>query len=381
MLGGRPHRQTMRDAAVRHLYIHVPFCARRCAYCDFSISVRSVTPVAQYVESIALELATQDTSSWHLDTVYLGGGTPSRLGTGVADVLAAVRSRAIVAQDAEITIEANPDDVTVDSANAWVHAGVNRVSLGAQSFDPAVLEWMHRTHSADQIGAAVEALRSAGIDNLSLDMIFALPEMLHRDWGADLDRALDLYPEHVSLYGLTVEPHTPLGRWRDRGEVAESSEERYEEEFMLAHERLGAAGFEHYEVSNFARPGRRSRHNSSYWTGVPYAAVGPSAHRFDGRVRSWNVAAHADWERRLRAGEVVVAGSEELSDENRLSERVYLGLRTADGLRATDAEIQLARPWCEAGWAKLENRTIVLTASGLLRLDALATSLTLAGSR
>jgi oxygen-independent coproporphyrinogen-3 oxidase len=371
----------MRDAAVRHLYIHVPFCARRCAYCDFSISVRSVTPVAQYVESIALELATQDTSSWHLDTVYLGGGTPSRLGTGVADVLAAVRSRAIVAQDAEITIEANPDDVTVDSANAWVHAGVNRVSLGAQSFDPAVLEWMHRTHSADQIGAAVEALRSAGIDNLSLDMIFALPEMLHRDWGADLDRALDLYPEHVSLYGLTVEPHTPLGRWRDRGEVAESSEERYEEEFMLAHERLGAAGFEHYEVSNFARPGRRSRHNSSYWTGVPYAAVGPSAHRFDGRVRSWNVAAHADWERRLRAGEVVVAGSEELSDENRLSERVYLGLRTADGLRATDAEIQLARPWCEAGWAKLENRTIVLTASGLLRLDALATSLTLAGSR
>ncbi|MEO7218100.1 MAG: radical SAM family heme chaperone HemW [Gemmatimonadaceae bacterium] len=367
---------------VNHLYIHVPFCARRCSYCDFSISVRENTPVASYVESLELELARLDTSAWALDTVYLGGGTPSRLGTAVADVLRLVRRRAAaIAPDAEITIEANPDDVTPENAEAWATAGVNRISLGAQSFNPNVLEWMHRTHSADQIHAAYGILRSAGFANISLDLIFALPQFLERDWEADLDRALELAPEHVSLYGLTVEAHTPLARWRDRGEVSEATEEKYEADFMLAHSRLELAGYEHYEVSNFARPGRRSRHNSSYWTGVPYAALGPSAHSFDGAHRSWNVAAYADWERRLRSGESVVAETETLTVENRESERVYLGLRTIDGLRANDAEILVARPWLEAGWAEVRNRTIVLTSTGFLRLDSLAASLTLAGSR
>lgn len=377
----RGHRAAMTSGRVQHLYIHVPFCARRCSYCDFSISVRSVTPVTSYVQSVALELARHDTATWNLDTIYLGGGTPSRLGAGVGDVVKLVRDHALVAPDAEITIEANPDDVTPEAVTAWLSAGVTRVSLGGQSFDPAVLEWMHRTHSSAQIATAFGTLRDAGVSNISLDLIFALPESLRRDWSADLERALELEPEHVSLYGLTVESHTPLGRWRERGEVIEAPEERYESEFMMAHSRLGAAGFDHYEVSNFARAGHRSRHNSSYWTGVPYAALGPSAHSFDGRIRSWNVAAHTDWERRLRAGESVIAGSEELTDENRLSERVYLGLRTTDGLSATDAEIQLARPWLEAGWAEITNRTIVLTATGFLRLDSLAASLTLAGSR
>jgi len=381
MLGRRSNRAEMTVDPVRHLYIHVPFCARRCSYCDFSIAVRSSVPVATYVESVELEITRHDTRRWDLDTIYLGGGTPSRLDAGVAAVVKTVRENASVAADAEITVEANPDDVTPANAAAWVDAGVNRVSLGAQSFDPSVLEWMHRTHSVEQIAAAVGTLRTAGITNVSLDLIFALPESVPRDWGADLERALELEPEHVSLYGLTIEPHTPLGRWRARGEVVEAPEERYEADFMMAHERLGAAGFEHYEVSNFARPGRRSRHNSSYWTGEPYAALGPSAHSFDGDARSWNVAAYADWERRLRSGESVVAERELLTRENRLSERVYLGLRTTDGLPATDAEIDVARPWVEAGWAEITNRTIVLTATGFLRLDAIAASLTLAGSR
>lgn len=371
----------MTHAGMRHLYVHVPFCARRCSYCDFSIAVRNPVPVGVYAESIGLELGRHDTTHWDLDTIYLGGGTPSLLGAGVATVLEMIRDDAAVAGNAEVTIEANPDDVTPVNAAEWARAGVGRVSLGAQSFDPAVLEWMHRTHSADQIGIAVATLRAAGIANISIDLIFALPESLSRDWSADLDRVLALQPQHVSLYGLTIEPHTPLGRWRERGQVTDAPEERYETEFMMAHERLGAAGFEHYEVSNFALPGRRSRHNSSYWTGESYVGLGPSAHSFDGAVRSWNVAAHADWERRLRSGESVVAESESLSGENRLSERVYLGLRTTDGLEGTDAEIALARPWVDAGWAEITNRTIALTASGFLRLDALAASLTLAGSR
>ena len=381
MLGRWSDRAKMSLDQVRHLYIHVPFCARRCSYCDFSIAVRSSVPVATYVESIAREIAQHDTQRWDLDTVYLGGGTPSRLGAGVAAVVKIVRENASIAPGAELTIEANPDDVTPANAASWVDAGVNRVSLGAQSFDPSVLEWMHRTHSVEQIATAVGTLRAGGITNVSLDLIFALPESVPRDWGADLERALELEPDHVSLYGLTIEPHTPLGRWRAQGQVVEASDERYEADFMMAHERLRAAGFEHYEVSNFGRPGRRSRHNSSYWTGEPYAALGPSAHSFDGDARSWNVAAYADWERRLRAGESVVAERELLTQENRLSERVYLGLRTTDGLPATDAEIDVARPWVEAGWAEITNRTIVLTATGFLRLDAIAASLTLAGSR
>ena len=373
--------ETMTRRPMRHRDSHGPFCARRCSYCDFSIAVRSTVPVETYIESIGLEIARHDTTHWDLDTIYLGGGTPSLLGAGVATILRMIRDNASVSHNAEVTIEANPDDVTPDNATAWARAGVGRVSLGAQSFDPGVLEWMHRTHSADQIGTAVATLRAAGIANVSIDLIFALPESLSRDWSADLDRALGLEPQHISLYGLTIEPHTPLGRWRDRGQVVEAPEERYETEFMMAHERMGAAGFEHYEVSNFALPSRRSRHNSSYWTGESYVGFGPSAHSFDGVVRSWNVSAHADWERRLRSGESVVAESESLSEENRLSERVYLGLRTTDGLQATDAEIALARPWVDAGWAEITNRTIVLTASGFLRLDALAASLTLAGSR
>src|SRR5665213_431837 len=193
------HRQTMTDGVMRHLYIHVPFCARRCSYCDFAISVRDDTPIEGYVESLRSELARLDPSGWALDTIYLGGGTPSRLGESVGDVLRLVRDRARISETAEITIEANPDDVTQSAADAWARDGVNRVSLGSQSFEPEVLKWMHRTHTAGQIGSAFATLRQAGITNISLDLIFALPESLNRDWGADVDHVLGLHPEHLSL--------------------------------------------------------------------------------------------------------------------------------------------------------------------------------------
>jgi len=199
-----------------------------------------------------------------LDTVYLGGGTPSRLGgVGIEDILRAVRERAKVLGQAEITIEANPDDVNDMAVAHWVTAGVNRVSLGSQSFDDAALRWMHRTHEASQIGRAVRTLRRGGIENVSLDLIFALPAHLRRSWESDLVRALDLEPAHLSLYGLTVEAQTPIARWADRGATVQGSEESYEEEFLVAHGEMTAAGFDHYEVSNFARPGKTSRHNSA----------------------------------------------------------------------------------------------------------------------
>jgi oxygen-independent coproporphyrinogen III oxidase len=368
----------------RHLYVHVPFCARRCSYCDFSIAVRAVVPVEGYIGAVRAEVALRfpGNEPWELDTLYLGGGTPSRLGpAGIAGLLDAIRQRVTLARDAEVTLEVNPEDATAEAAAAWRAAGINRVSLGTQSFHDRALEWMRRTHDAARAESAFKAVRAAGIENVSLDLIFALPTMLERSWELDLERALALAPSHVSLYGLTVEQATPLGRWVERGEVTEPPEERYEAEFLRAHDTMTAAGFEHYEVSNFARPGRRSRHNWAYWSGATYAGLGPAAHGFDGVHRRWNVAPYEQWRRRLRQGLDPAAGTETLSDENRATEAVYLGLRTAAGLRLSGREMTSVRPWIQAGWAAVEDGArLVLRAPGWLRLDALTRSLTAARS-
>ncbi|HVS60644.1 MAG TPA: radical SAM family heme chaperone HemW [Gemmatimonadaceae bacterium] len=359
-----------------HLYIHVPFCARRCSYCDFSIAVRSSTPVDEYTTALRAELELGAVEGATLDTVYLGGGTPSRLGgLGVADVLTAIRERAQIAPNAEVTIEANPDDVNDIAVAQWLAAGVNRISLGAQSFDDTVLDWMHRTHDSSQIARAVKEIRRVGIDNISLDLIFALPAHLNRNWTNDVMRALELAPSHVSLYGLTVEAHTPIARWADRGAVVEGSEAQYEEEFLYANEAMSMAGFEHYEVSNFSLPGKSSRHNSGYWTGASYAGVGPSAHSFDGAARRWNVAAYAEWVRRLSNSEPTIGGEEFLTDENRDTEEVYLGLRTRQGLEIGTAELSVAELWQTAGWAEVVGVRLRLTPTGWLRLDSLAADL------
>ncbi|HJU88353.1 MAG TPA: radical SAM family heme chaperone HemW [Gemmatimonadaceae bacterium] len=367
----------------RHVYVHVPFCARRCSYCDFAIAVRRVVPVEEFLGALDLELSMRfERATAPLETIYLGGGTPSRLGPeGISRTLELLLRRVTFAPDAEVTIEANPEDVTLAAASAWKHAGVNRVSLGAQSFDAASLGWMHRTHSSGAIAAAVGALREAGLENVSLDLIFALPDALSRDWSRDLEATIALEPDHISLYGLTVEPRTPLGRWSARGAVAEAPEERYESEFLLAHERLTAAGYEHYEVSNFARPGRRSRHNSAYWARAPYEGFGPSAHAFDGERRRWNLSAYTAWVAALGRGRDPVEGEEVLNSENRAAERVYLGLRTSEGLVLTDPEKERTAPWRDAGWATQEGGRLRLTPVGWLRLDALAVDLTVVGSR
>ncbi|HWO89838.1 MAG TPA: coproporphyrinogen-III oxidase family protein, partial [Gemmatimonadales bacterium] len=235
-------------------------------------------------------------------------------------------------------------------------AGVNRVSLGAQSFDPAALAWMHRTHDAAAIGAAVRTVRGAGIARLSLDLIFALPDQLRRDWRSDLDRAIALEPDHISLYGLTVEPGTALARWIARGQSSPVDEQRYEQEYLLAHEVLAAAGFEFYEVSNAARPSCEARHNRAYWQLAPYLGVGPAAHSFDGTSRWWNEAAYAAWLRRVNAGERPVAAREVLNPEQQRLERTYLALRTREGLELDEALAAKVEPWVRAGWAQVVRR-------------------------
>jgi len=369
----------------RHLYVHVPFCARRCSYCDFSIAVRAVVPAGDFARAVASELRMHYPGSerWELDTLCFGGGTPSKLGgEGVTQLLDLIRGRVTLAPDAEVTLEANPEDVSPASVRAWRAAGVNRLSLGAQSFDDRVLTWMHRTHDAGAIPRAVETARAAGFSDVSLDLIFALPDSLERDWIRDLESALALRPTHLSLYGLTVEPATPLARWRARGKVHEAPEERYEREFLAAHEILAAHGLAHYEVSNYARPGHEARHNAAYWRGVPYAAVGPSAHAFDGGRRRWNTAAYAAWLDHVAAGRDPIEGEEQLTEDSRALELVYLGLRTAGGLQLMPGESDFLEPWVAAGWAEIDaDGTLRLTPLGWLRLDALTEHLTIRRSR
>jgi oxygen-independent coproporphyrinogen III oxidase len=249
---------------------------------------------------------------------------------------------------------------------------VNRVSLGAQSFDDEALAWMHRTHSAARIGEAVQALRGAGIGEFSLDLIFGLPASLRRSWPADLERALALQPDHLSLYGLTVEAHTPLARWAARGEVAPVDEERYAAEFLEADAVLSSSGYEHYEVSNYSRAGRRARHNSAYWRRAPFIGLGPSAHSGWGRCRRWNIREWAAYERAMAAGRSPVAGSEELDDQAVALEEIYLGLRTSEGVPAGRLPAGTAATWHSSGWAVASEGRVRLTPEGWLRLDALA---------
>jgi oxygen-independent coproporphyrinogen-3 oxidase len=363
--------------------VHVPFCARRCSYCDFAIAVRKFVPVDDFVGGVVRECALRiPDAPLELDTLYLGGGTPSRLGgDGLVRVIEALTHRARLAPGAEVTIEANPEDVTERRASAWRAAGVNRISIGAQSFDPLVLAWMHRTHTAEDIPRAVRAARSAGIDNVSLDLIFAAPEEQTRDWRRDVDAVLALEPPHLSLYGLTVEPGTPLARWRARGQSHEAPEERFEHEFLDAHNRLASAGYDHYEVSNYARAGARSRHNAAYWARVPYLGLGPSAHSFDGAARWWNAAAYAEWLRALTAGGDPLSEREVLTEEQAEAERTYLGLRTTAGLAVPDDVEPVVSRWVEEGWAALTAGRLTLTPLGWLRLDALAAVLTPIASR
>ncbi|HEX4574323.1 MAG TPA: radical SAM family heme chaperone HemW [Gemmatimonadales bacterium] len=377
---------------MRHVYVHVPFCARRCSYCDFAIAVRRRVPARDYVEAIRRELdlghaargpgAGPEPGVGSLETLYLGGGTPSRLPpVALAALVQAVRPAGVDRvgpDDLELTLEANPDDVTVEHATAWRRAGVNRVSLGAQSFDDRVLKWMHRTHDAARIGQAVAALRAAGIVNLSLDLIFALPTELERDWARDLEHALALAPLHLSLYGLTVEERTPLARWISRGRTAAPDDERYAAEYLLAHERLGREGYHFYEVSNATRPGGRSRHNSVYWSGRPYVGLGPAAHSFDGRARRWNLPAWEAYRRALALGRSPVASEEVLTPSERELERVYCALRTDAGLLVGPGS-PLPAPierWVRAGWAAVQGDRVVLSPEGWLRLDALVGDLT-----
>lgn len=339
--------------------------------------MRRDVPSQEYADRVLAEWRRwRDDPRWSgftgLQTLYAGGGTPSRLDPVVlGHIIRAITADRPLVPGAEVTLEANPEDVSAERVRGWVEAGVNRVSLGVQSFHPAVLRWMHRTHSAEDIPRAAHLIREGGISNLSLDLIYALPAQLDRDWAWDLHLALALEPDHLSLYGLTVEPRTPLGRWVDRGEVHPLPDARYAEEFLQAHQALTRVGFHHYEVSNYAWPGREAVHNAAYWRRSPYLGLGPSAHSATGSERWWNLREWTAWSRAIVAGETTVAGAEQLGPDSVGVEELYLGLRTDGGVPEEAVDPALARSWLEAGWAERAGGRLRLTPEGWLRLDGL----------
>jgi oxygen-independent coproporphyrinogen-3 oxidase len=328
----------LRHVKVESVYVHAPFCARRCVYCDFAVHVSRDGDTDAWLAAIggewsALQAEGRALLADELKTLYVGGGTPSILDARamreLVDLLGRDRLRA---PGLEWTVEANPESFTSTLARAWTRAGVNRLSLGVQSFDVSVLRWMGRLHGADEASAAVRTAREAGLTNLSIDLIFGLPEHLGRSWSSDLERALQLQVPHVSLYGLTAESGTPLGRAVVSGREALADEERYREEYLEAAEVLTVAGYRHYEVSNFARGDLISEHNSVYWSGRPYLGLGNGAHSYLPPERRWN---ERDWSRyrdRAIAGESVVDDTETIDGDAARLERIWLALRRDTGV-------------------------------------------------
>ena len=366
---------------IRHLYVHVPFCLRRCSYCDFAVQAVSHAPIADWTDAIVGEydlVAAEQNWTVHpeLRTLYIGGGTPSLIGgAGLREFGARLRERVVLAPDCEFTVEANPETFTDDVAREWVRAGVNRISLGAQTFDDEALRWMGRVHGPDGIGRAVAAARQAGLENFSIDLIFALPARLRRDWRRDLDAALALEPAHVSLYGLTAEAGTPLGRWVAAGREALPGEDEYAEQYLLAARLLTDAGFVHYEVSNFARAGRESKHNQAYWNGSAYLGLGPGAHSLLPPARRWNVRDWNAYQERVRQRQLPLDGGEVIDAGVAALEDAWLGLRTRSGVplsRLSDRQAQLTQLWARQGWGMTQDDMFRLTAEGWLLLDRLS---------
>ncbi len=381
MLGDGP---PVKDDTVRSVYVHAPFCARRCVYCDFAVEVRHRGDLEGWLAALAGELSFLATEgpillAERLHTLYVGGGTPSLLGPEAMVGLSAVLDPDRLSDpELEWTAEANPESFTREVADAWRKAGVNRLSLGAQSFHGPALQWMGRLHGPEGVGDAVRIARDAGFDNISVDLMFGLPKHLDRSWALDLERALELEPRHVSLYGLTVEAATPLGRAVHQGREKRVDEERYRDEYLQAAEVLTSAGYLHYEVSNFARPGGASRHNAVYWTGDPYLGLGNGAHSYADPVRRWN---HRDWESysgAIRRGESPEASRETIDEDARRLEGVWLSLRTERGLSVAELPpraAELTERWKKARLAVTDADRIRLTAEGWLVLDGLAVEL------
>ena len=373
------------------IYIHIPFCKSRCIYCAF-YSTTNGEMRQKYIDAVCHEMkirseseAKEQGSKNNVATVYVGGGTPSQLtAPQLRQLFSSLYIIYKVETDAEITVECNPDDVTEELAALLVQLGVNRVSMGAQTFDDTRLRFLRRRHDASQVSLAINRLRKAGIRNISIDLMYGFPNETLNQWKRDIDAALSLNVEHISAYCLMVEEGTALyERIRNGGnaDMHECDEDLERQMYYLLIDRLNAAGYEHYEISNFAIPGYRSRHNSSYWTDVPYIGLGAAAHSYDGIHRQWNVSDLNKYIIGIENGTPSFEG-ETLTDNDRYNDRVMLCLRTCEGLpldhlsAADRTYLQTAaRKYLDEGLLQLADGHLRLTRKGLFVSDMVMSDL------
>ncbi|MCS6862390.1 MAG: radical SAM family heme chaperone HemW [Abditibacteriales bacterium] len=370
------------------LYIHIPFCEQRCPYCDFNTyaGVRAQL-VEDYVDALRRELVAQLTplarAERVVDTIFFGGGTPTFLSAAQLEgILQTVRESIAVRPNAEITLEANPSTVANPELSPAKlehlrRAGFNRLSIGVQSFDDACLRTLGRAHSAVEAKETFRLARLAGYDNINIDLMFAVPGQTMGSWQQTLTEAMALHPEHISAYCLTYEKATPFYRWRATGRLRPLSEDAEAEMFERAMDALTDAGYEHYEISNFARPGKRAQHNQIYWRGEEYVGAGAGAHGYLNGVRYWNEKLPQRYVARVSKEGRAIVGSERLSARARLGEALMLGLRLLDGvsLDAMTERFQLdprdvfereMRRLTAFGLVRQENGRLWLTRQGVL---------------
>jgi putative oxygen-independent coproporphyrinogen III oxidase len=359
------------------LYVHTPFCRSKCPYCDF-YSIKDDSLIPGYLAGLDTEARLYRDRFPACDTLYLGGGTPSWLGDAhLAELMKNLRRYFALAPDSEITLEANPDDITAHKLAVFRDLGVNRLSLGVQSFNEAELRFLGRRHPARQTLRVLDLIRAAGFTNLGLDLIYGLPGQTMAAWVKTLETALNFAPEHLSCYQLTLADDTPMGRMAAAGQVRLPDEETQREFFLLTARLLKERGYRHYEVANFAREeGFRCRHNLKYWTHLPYLGLGPAAHSFQGGRRWWNVASVENYCAALNAGRPPLAGAETLTPAQIRLETLYLGFRTQEGVSLAAIREQphgerILRELRQAGLVRVRRHRVMATASGLVVADRL----------
>jgi oxygen-independent coproporphyrinogen-3 oxidase len=317
---------------MRGLYIHIPFCRQACRYCDFFFSV-SLKYQDEFVEKLLIEINERSLSiqDSEVSSLYLGGGTPSLLTQGNLNrILKDVRKLYRLNTNAEITIECNPEDLDRAYLECLQSTGINRLSIGIQSFRDEELRLLHRSHTADKAYRSVNEAAAAGFDNITVDLIYGIPGQSAEDWKKNLEQTLTLPVSHISAYHLTFEQGTVFEHWRKKGKLKPPEEELSLQMYGILREQLISNGFEHYEISNFAMPGRRSLHNQGYWSGAPYMGFGPSAHSFDGVYRSWNKSSLKGYMDGISGGEPV-QDSERLTRRERYHDYLITSLRTSGG--------------------------------------------------
>ena len=369
------------------IYLHIPFCKQACYYCNFHFST-SLSQKDSLVACLLREMELQQSylEGQTVDTIYFGGGTPSLLTeTDLRRLMEKLRALFPIHPDAEITLEANPDDLLPGKLYELKAAGINRLSIGIQSFHEADLKWMNRAHNSRQALACIQHAQAAGFRNLSIDLIYGGPTLSDEGWKENVQQAIALQIPHLSCYALTVEPGTALDHFIRKHKVPPVDPDKAARHFELLMQWMSEAGYEHYEISNFCLPGWHSRHNSSYWKGTPYLGLGPSAHSFNGRSRQWNVSNNTRYIQSIEHGRPPFE-REELTPEIRLNEYIMTSLRTSEGC---DLDVVAARfgddkrrrleagskKFIEAGHMKMKGSSLALTREGRLFADGIAAEL------